>query len=88
MRGILALLGSDYVGPVNIGNPDEYTILELAQTVLEVTGSSSELRFEPLPLDDPAQRKPAITLARGLLGWKPEVDLRAGLARTAAWFSR
>jgi dTDP-glucose 4,6-dehydratase len=86
VRGILALLDSDHVGPVNIGNPDEYTILELARTVLEVTGSSSELRFEPLPVDDPTQRKPDISLARTVLGWEPTVDLRTGLARTAAWF--
>jgi dTDP-glucose 4,6-dehydratase len=86
VRGILALLRSDHVGPVNIGNPVEYTILELAKTVLEVTGSSSELVFEPLPVDDPAQRKPDITLARNLLGWEPTVDLREGITRTAAYF--
>ena len=61
MRGILALLDSDLVGPVNIGNPDEFTMLELAEVVLEVTGSSSEIVFEPLPVDDPTQRRPDIT---------------------------
>ena len=86
VRGILALLESDYVGPVNIGNPDEYTILELAQTVLEVTGSSSEIVFEPLPVDDPTQRRPDITLARRLLGWEPTVNLREGIERTASYF--
>jgi nucleoside-diphosphate-sugar epimerase len=86
VRGILALLQSDHVGPVNIGNPDEYTILELAQTVLDVTGSSSELVFEPLPVDDPTQRKPDITLARTLLGWEPAVNLREGIEKTAAYF--
>ena len=86
VRGILALLKSDYVGPVNIGNPDEYTILELAKTVLEVTESSSEIVFAPLPVDDPAQRKPDITLARTLLGWEPTVPLREGIAKTAAYF--
>jgi dTDP-glucose 4,6-dehydratase len=86
VRGILALLASDHVGPVNIGNPNEFTILELAKTVLEVTGSRSELRFEPLPVDDPMQRQPDITLARTVLGWEPEVDLREGLRRTAAWY--
>jgi dTDP-glucose 4,6-dehydratase len=88
VRGILALLESDYVGPMNIGNPHEYTIRHLAETVIEVTGSSSELIFEPLPVDDPAQRRPDISLAREVLGWDPEVELADGLARTAAWFSR
>ena len=88
VRGLLALLDSDYVGPVNIGNPTEFTVLELAEMVLDVTGSSSELRFEPLPVDDPAQRRPDITLARSLLGWEPEIDLDEGLARTAEWFAR
>jgi dTDP-glucose 4,6-dehydratase len=86
VRGILALLDSEYVGPVNVGNPDEFTILELAKTVLEVTGSSSEIVFAPLPTDDPTQRRPDITLAREVLGWEPTVDLRTGLARTAEWF--
>jgi dTDP-glucose 4,6-dehydratase len=86
VRGILALLRSDYVGPVNIGNPVEYTILELAKTVLEVTGSSAEIVFEPLPVDDPTQRKPDITLARTVLGWEPTIGLREGLERTVAYF--
>ncbi|MGZ4796078.1 MAG: UDP-glucuronic acid decarboxylase family protein [Acidimicrobiia bacterium] len=88
IRGILALLDSDYVGPVNIGNPNEFTILELAQTVLDVTGSSSEIAFEPLPVDDPTQRQPDISLARSLLGWEPEVQLRDGLERTYAWYRK
>jgi dTDP-glucose 4,6-dehydratase len=88
VRGILALLDSDHVGPVNIGNPNEYTILELAQTVLEVAASTSEIQLHPLPVDDPAQRKPDITLARRLLGWEPTVDLHTGLQRTAEWFRR
>ncbi len=88
IRGFLALLDSDYVGPVNIGNPDEYTILELAKTALEVTGSRSDIEFHPLPQDDPKQRRPDITLAREVLGWEPIVDLRTGLARTAAWFRK
>ena len=61
-------------------------MLELAQRVLAVTGSSSEIRFEPLPTDDPTRRRPDISLARRLLGWKPEIDLDEGLARTAEWF--
>ncbi|MDQ6725354.1 MAG: SDR family oxidoreductase [Actinomycetota bacterium] len=86
VRGILALLDSDHVGPVNIGNPDEFTVLDLAEKVLKVTGSSSELRFEPRPVDDPAQRRPDLTLARSLLGWEPAVALDEGVARTADWF--
>ena len=86
VRGFLALLDSDHVGPVNIGNPDEYTILQLAETVLEVTGSSSEIVFEALPVDDPTQRQPDITLATEQLGWKPETDLVSGVERTAEYF--
>jgi nucleoside-diphosphate-sugar epimerase len=88
VRGLLALLDSDYVGPVNIGNPDEFTVRELAEIVLEVTGSSSDIVFEPLPVDDPAQRRPDITLAREVLGWQPTVDVRTGVGRTAKWFAR
>ena len=86
VRGFLALLDSDQTGPINIGNPGEFTMLELAELVLEVTGSSSEIVFEPLPVDDPKQRKPDITLARDLLGWEPKVQLREGLERTAEYF--
>ncbi len=86
VRGLLALLDSDHVGPVNIGNPTEFTVLELAEKVLALTGSSSDLRFDPRPVDDPAQRRPDLTLARSLLGWEPEIDLDEGLARTAEWF--
>ncbi len=88
VRGLLALLDSDYVGPVNIGNPDEYTIRELAEAAVRITGSSSELTFEPLPVDDPSRRRPDITLARELLGWEPRIPLEEGLARTAEWFRR
>jgi nucleoside-diphosphate-sugar epimerase len=88
VRGILALLDSDHTGPVNIGNPDEFTVKELAGTVLEVTGSSSEIVFEPLPTDDPVRRRPDITRARELLGWQPEISLREGLERTYAWYRR
>ena len=87
IRGFLALLDSDVNTPVNIGNPDtERTILQLAEMAIEVTGSSSEVVFEPLPVDDPTQRQPDITRARELLGWEPLVDLRDGLERTAAYF--
>jgi dTDP-glucose 4,6-dehydratase len=86
VQGFLALLDSDLTGPVNIGNPDEFTVRELADLVLEVTGSSSEVLYEPLPVDDPTQRQPDITLARTALGWEPRTSLREGLERTAAWF--
>jgi nucleoside-diphosphate-sugar epimerase len=86
VRGFLALLDSDVTTPVNIGSTGEFTIAELAQLVLEVTGSSSELVHEPLPVDDPTQRRPDITKARELLGWEPQVLLREGLERTAEDF--
>jgi dTDP-glucose 4,6-dehydratase len=88
VAGILALLDSDLVGPVNIGNPDEYTVADLARLVLEVVGSTSEIVSEPLPVDDPTQRRPDITLARSELGWEPRVPLREGLSRTAEWLRR
>ncbi len=84
--GILRLLESDWVGPMNIGNPEEHTILELAQACLDVTGSSSEIVYEPLPGDDPKVRRPDITLAREVLGWAPRVSLREGLEHTVAWY--
>jgi dTDP-glucose 4,6-dehydratase len=77
--GILRLAASDEHLPVNIGNPVEFTMLECVEAVLEVTGSSSRVVFEPLPQDDPKQRRPDITRARKLLGWEPKVDLREGL---------
>src|SRR6202042_470638 len=82
IRGMIALAESGYHNPVNIGNPDEYTLLELAEAVKEITGADSEILFEALPVDDPKQRKPDIQLARELLGWAPEVSLRDGLRRT------
>jgi dTDP-glucose 4,6-dehydratase len=88
VRGILALLDSGEHDPVNIGNPNEFTMLELAQVVLDVVGGSSELVHEPLPQDDPTQRRPDITRAREILGWEPTVQLREGVALTAAWFRR
>jgi len=86
VAGFLALLDSDYVGPVNIGNPVEFTVLELAELVLEITGSQAGVAFEDRPEDDPSQRCPDITLARTLLGWEPRVGLRQGIEQTAAWF--
>jgi dTDP-glucose 4,6-dehydratase len=82
VRGLIALSESGYHNPVNIGNPDEFTLLELANAVIEVTGSKSEIVYEALPVDDPQVRQPDITLAREILGWQPEIDLREGLRRT------
>ena len=88
IRGILALLDSNERGPINIGNPVEFTMLELAELVLELTGSKSQLVYEALPADDPLQRCPDITLARQLLKWEPTVDLREGLRNTIDWFQK
>jgi dTDP-glucose 4,6-dehydratase len=82
IRGIIALAESDYHDPVNIGNPDEFTLLELAEVVKELTDSSSPIVHEALPVDDPKQRRPNTALAQELLGWAPEVPLREGLRRT------
>jgi dTDP-glucose 4,6-dehydratase len=86
IRGFLALLDSDVTSPVNIGNDHEFTIAELADLVLDVTGSSSEVVYLPLPTDDPTQRKPDLTKARTVLGWEPTIQLREGLERTAEYF--
>ena len=86
VEGIFRLFASDVTEPVNIGNPGEFTVTELAELVLELTGSSSELRYLPLPEDDPKTRKPDITRARELLGWQPEISLREGLSRTIEYF--
>lgn len=88
VRGILGLLESDWIGPMNIGNPNEFTVLELAEQVLELTGARSEIVFEPLPVDDPTRRRPDIGLAEEILGWRPQVDLREGLRRTYEWYRR
>jgi len=82
IRGLIALAESGHHAPVNIGNPNEFTLLELAEAVLEVTGSSSPIVHEALPVDDPKQRQPDITLARELLGWTPDVALSDGLRMT------
>ncbi len=84
IEGLIRLADSDYHEPVNIGNPGEYTILELAEAVIRATGSRSEIVFEALPQDDPAVRKPDIRLARELLGWEPAVGLEEGLRLTVA----
>ena len=87
IEGILLLSRSSEHTPVNLGNPIEFTILECAQAVLDVTGSKSELRFEPLPQDDPARRRPDITKARALLDWEPHVSLREGLKKSLDFFA-
>ena len=76
----------DFYGPVNLGNPDEFTMLELAEKVLKITGSKSTIRFKPLPLDDPQKRNPDINLAKTHLGWLPKTDLDTGLAKTVKYF--
>jgi len=86
IAGILALSKSGEHEPTNIGNPGEFTILGCAKLVLEVTGSSSKIRFEPLPQDDPKQRCPDISKAERLLGWEPTIDLRAGLRMSLDYF--
>jgi len=78
----------DFIGPVNIGNPVEFTILELAQLVIELTKSKSKIIFQPLPSDDPLQRKPDIELAKSVLGWEPKIQLREGLEKTIAYFRK
>jgi len=88
VEGMIRMMDApdDLIGPINLGNPDEFSILELAQLVLELTGSRSKLVHQPLPADDPTQRRPDITLARENLGWEPKVPLREGLAKTIEWF--
>jgi len=82
IAGLVALMESEAHLPISIGNPDEYTLLQLAETVIEATGSGSEIVFEALPVDDPQARQPDITLAREILGWSPQVSLAEGLRRT------
>ncbi len=88
VEGLIRMMSGpdDFVGPVNLGNPGEFTIRELAELVLELTGSRSKLVFMPLPADDPTQRQPDIALARKRLNWEPKVPLREGLIKTIEWF--
>jgi dTDP-glucose 4,6-dehydratase len=87
IRGLIALFDADLTGPVNIGNPDEYTVLQLASAVVELLGSPSPIVHRPLPEDDPTRRRPDITLARAALGWEPTTELKDGLSRTAAYLA-
>ena len=85
--GILAMMGKDdFAGPVNLGNPGEFTVRELAETIIRITGSKSKIVYKPLPQDDPARRKPDVSLARELLGWTPSVALEDGLRQTIDYF--
>lgn len=86
IRGFMGLMENDYSLPMNIGNPGEFTMLELAEEILKQVGSSSQLVFQDLPQDDPKQRQPDITIAQRELGWKPEVSLAEGLEKTIAYF--
>ena len=88
VQGMMAMMNNetDFIGPANIGNPNEFTIRELAEQVINLSGSRSELIFQPLPSDDPTRRRPDIELAKDRLGWQPEIMLQEGLTRTIEWF--
>lgn len=86
VQGLLAMLKAGVTGPVNLGNPDEHTIADLAALVLDITGSASLTVYRPLPIDDPARRRPDVSLACDVIGWKPTTDLKAGLCKTSDWF--
>jgi len=86
IEGMILLMEGDQIGPINIGNPNEFTVRELAEAVIELTGSQSKLVNLPLPSDDPQQRQPDISLARTHLGWEPKIQLKEGLAKTIAYF--
>ena len=86
MDGIIKLMLSPENDPINIGNPHEMTIKEIAETIITMTGSKSSIIYKPLPTDDPKQRRPDITRARTLLGWEPKVQLEEGLVKTIAYF--
>ena len=90
IKGMIKMMatGDDFIGPVNIGNPGEFTILELAQKIIDITGSKSKLIYEPLPKDDPMKRKPDITLAKKMLNWEPTVKLEEGLIKTINYFEQ
>ena len=85
VRGLIAMLDSEQVGPINLGNPIEMTVTELASKIIELTGSDSSLTYEPLPTDDPTCRRPNITRAAEQLGWAPTIDVDEGLRKTIAW---
>jgi UDP-glucuronate decarboxylase len=86
--GLMSMMNGpdEFHGPVNLGNPREFTMKELAELTIQMTGSKSEMVFKPLPADDPTKRQPDISLAKARLGWEPKIELREGLERTIAWF--
>jgi len=86
--GLIRLLNSNHNGPMNIGNPHEFTVLQLAELTLKLTGAKSKLDYRPLPEDDPKVRKPDISLAKKTLGWEPKIELEPGLEKTIAWFTQ
>jgi len=88
VEGIIRMMngGDDFIGPCNIGNPTEFTVKQLAEMVIELTGSKSKVVYQPLPADDPKQRRPDITLAKKHLDWEPQTPLREGLKKTIDWF--
>jgi UDP-glucuronate decarboxylase len=88
VAGLVIMMDSadSFLGPINLGNPEEFSILDLAETIISMTGNQSKIVFKPLPQDDPMQRKPDISLARKTLGWQPQIDLEEGLERTIAYF--
>jgi len=88
IRGLIAMMGtsSDIIGPINIGNPNEFTMMELASLVIKLTGTKSKIIYEPLPSDDPMQRQPNIEKAKKLLNWEPKIQLEEGLLKTIAYF--
>jgi len=89
VEGMVRMMGNDDItGPVNLGNPEEYTIVDLARKIITMTGSKSQIAYRPLPADDPTQRRPDITLAGDALGWKPKVSVDDGLKRTIAYFRK
>jgi len=88
VEGIFRFMHANAFGPINLGNPNEFTIMELARLVLSLTGSKSKVVFKPLPQDDPRQRQPDISRAKKMLKWKPSIELEEGLKKTICWFSR
>ena len=90
VEGIIKMMNSrkDFVGPVNLGNPNEFTILELAKKIIKLTNSNSKIIYEPLPEDDPRRRKPNIELAKKELNWQPKIQLEKGLIKTINYFER
>ena len=88
IEGVIRLANSDYVGPVNLGNPSEISVIDLAKLVIQITGSTSSIEFAPRPADDPAVRRPDISLAKRVLDWEPTISLSEGLRRTTEWFAK